>query len=122
MAKDQETEEGRGEEEEITAVEEVETIITTEEPTQDKEMEPQAGDKGEVRGDPNIIKLIELMNSMKEEVKQTMNDKFDKNEESLKQMKEETKEQNSRSEHVQAITVDFLADGWTTQDLSLIHI
>ena len=33
LAKDQETEEGRGKEEEITAVEEVETILTTAEPT-----------------------------------------------------------------------------------------
>ena len=30
--------------------EEVETAITTTEPTQDEEMEPQAGDRGEARG------------------------------------------------------------------------
>ena len=50
LAKDKEMEENRGEEEEGTSVEEVETIITTEEPTKDEEMEPQAGDKEETRG------------------------------------------------------------------------
>ena len=93
MAKDQETEENRGEEEEGTSVEEVETILTTAEPTQDKEMEPQAGDKGEVRGDPNILKLMELMNSMNEKLdrnKEETNENFKKQNDKFDSMKEET--------------------------------
>ena len=75
LAREKEMEENRGEEEEGTSIEEVETAITTTEPTQDEEMELQAGDKGEVRGDPNILKLMEMMNNM--------NNKFDKNKDCL---------------------------------------
>ena len=98
LAKEKEMEENRGEEEEGTPIEEVETAITTTEPTQDEEMELQAGDKGEVRGDPNILKLMEMMNNNLKE----MNKKFDKNEESLKeslkQMKKETSENFKKQE------------------------
>ena len=62
------------EEQETTPAEEMEMIEELieedaqedqqEETTQDKEMEQQAGDKGEVRGDPNLLKIMELMNNM----------------------------------------------------------
>ena len=51
-----------------------------EKPIRDSEREQQAGDKGEVRGDPNILKLMELMNSMNETSKKT-NEKIDRNSE-----------------------------------------
>ena len=43
-------------------IEEVETAITTTEPTQGEEMEPQAGDKGEATGGMDLQKLWELIN------------------------------------------------------------
>ena len=63
MAKDQETEEGRHEEQEK------ETVLDT-------EMEQQAGNQEEARGGLNWEKLMELMSSMKEQNKQT-NEKID---------------------------------------------
>ena len=60
-------------EKEVTSVEDVETVA-----------------REEVRGDPNLLKIMELMNSM--------NEKFDKNEESLKQMKEETNDNFKKQE------------------------
>ena len=62
IAKDQETEEDRWEEEA--------EIIT------DTEMEQQAGDKEEARGGVNWEKLMELMGRMEEQNKQT-NEKID---------------------------------------------
>ena len=55
-------EENRGEEEEGTPIEEVETVITTTEPSQDEEREPQAGDRGEATGGMDLQKLWELIN------------------------------------------------------------
>ena len=81
LAKGQETEEDRREEE-------TETVPDT-------EMEQQAGDGEEARGGPDWNKFIELMSSMKEDIKQT-NEKFDSikenniqtNENLLKRMEE----------------------------------
>ena len=61
LEKDQETEEGRGEEKEVTSVEDVETAM----------------DREETRGDPNLMNFIEQMN---ERLLKQINEKFDKNE------------------------------------------
>ena len=76
LAKEKEMEENRGEEEEGIPIEEVETAITTTEPTQDEEMEPQAGYREEASGGMDLQKLWELIN------------------ENFKKQKEENKEQN----------------------------
>ena len=44
----------RMEEKEVTSVEDVETVV-----------------REEARGDPNLLKLMEILNSMKEDIKQT---------------------------------------------------
>ena len=58
----------------VTSVEDVETVV-----------------REETRGEPNLMKFIEQMN---ERLMKQMNEKFDRSEESFKQMKEVTKEQN----------------------------
>ena len=66
--------EGRVEEKEVTSVEDVEMVA-----------------REEVRGDPNLLKIMELMKQMKEETNDNLkqiNEKFDRNDESLKEINE----------------------------------
>ena len=67
---DPETEEDRREHKEETA--------------KDSGMEQQAGDNEEARGG---LSLLDLMDFMTEQKKKQMNDKFDRNDESLRQIK-----------------------------------
>ena len=98
----------RMEEKEVTSVEDVETVV-----------------REETRGDPNLIKLMELMNSMNEKMTEQKKQRGEDKEELKKQL--ESLNENSRKQN-EGLSENLMKqmnekfDKNKEETLSLIHI